>query len=732
MNFTIDYIKEAEAQEIIKFNADRTSITYVKQKISRNYNNPEEKVQAETYCKLILQYKYPESHIRQFVSVTVGSDTKQADIIVYNDENQKYPHIIVECKKEDISEQEFAQATNQAFSYAYATAGTLKYVWTTSGIKDAYYKFDKESNARETVSDIPHYGVEKLSAYKYAYNGGVTKDGQQLSPLEKVSESELTNIFKQAHQALWGGGELNPSEAFDELDKLIFCKIFDEKKYRDDGEPYDFQVIAVEPRNKTPEAKAKAEVETNQALLNRINSLYEEGRKIGESKNDPDIFKDDIKLNANKARTVVGYLQGIDLLNTDLDSKGRAFETFMGSFFRGDFGQYFTPRKIVSFIVDSLPITNESKVLDTSCGSGGFLLHALDKVRQEATTKYPNYKTDVRQNDRWKPFWHDFARNNLFGIEINEQIARTAKMNMIIHDDGHTNVVSADGLISPEDLRKRTDNPGFQEGTFDFIITNPPFGSVIKQTEKAYLHNFSLAAKNVDWLNPASKAAKRPSQSSEVLFIEQAGNYLRDGGYLAIVVPDGILTNSSMQYVRDYIGETFRIVAVVSMPQTAFMANGAGVKSSVIFLRKYSENEKLNRQGFKTKIQLSLLKESEEGKELFSLLENKEKELAKYAKIMKAAKKDGADNLDELKEKRLQISDNFDERIEKSREILSENYDVRYKKELSNYPIFMAIAEDIGYDATGKETGRNELEDISKELSKFINAIEDGKDHFFL
>jgi len=728
----IDYIRQGEAQGLIRFNSDKASVTYIHQQITRNYNNPEEKVQAEAFCKLVLHYNYPESHIRQYVAVTVGSSTKQADIIIYNDEHQKSPHIIVECKKEDVSEQEFIQGTNQAFAYAHATAGTLKYVWTTSGIKDAYHKFDKENESRETVSDIPQYGVKKLNAFKYAYNGGTTKEGQQLSPLEKVSEADLTNIFKQAHQALWGGGELNPSEAFDELDKLIFCKIFDEKKYRDHGEPYDFQIIAVEPKDKSPIAKAKAEAKTNNELLKRIKDLYEEGRQIGERKNDPDIFKDDIKLNASKARTIVGYLQGIDLLNTDLDSKGRAFETFMGSFFRGDFGQFFTPRKIVSFIVDSLPITNKSKVLDTSCGSGGFLLHALYKVRQEATTKYPNYREDVRQYDRWKPFWHEFAEHNLFGIEINEQIARTAKMNMIIHDDGHTNVVSADGLLSPLDLRTRTENTGFQEGTFDFIITNPPFGSIIKQTEKAYLHQYSLATKDVDWLNPASKAAERPSQSSEILFIEQAEKYLRDGGYLAIVVPDGILTNSSMQYVRDYIGETFRIVAVVSMPQTAFMANGAGVKSSVMFLKKYSESVKQNRQGIKNKLQLSLLCDSKEGTKLTLLLENKKKEISQYAKLIKAAEKESLDELEKLKEQRQQISDDFDEKIEKTREVLSENYDSRYKKELNDYPIFMAITEEIGYDATGKETGRNELEDIAKELAKFINTIEEGKDHFFL
>lgn len=726
------YTREGIEKKLIHITDDGNSITYIHHNITRNYRNPEEKVQAEIFCKLILWYNYPAEKIGLYVPVTDGSTKKQADIFVYNDDAHTSPFAVIECKKEDVSEQEFIQAVNQAFSYAYFTAGTIKYVWTTSGIKNAYFRFDKESSVRETVSDIPQYGVKKLSAYKYAYNGGTTESGQQLFPLTKVSESELTNIFKQAHQALWGGGELNPSEAFDELDKLIFCKIYDEKKDRDIGEPYDFQVIPVEPENHTEEAKAKAESETNVRLLKRLNALYEEGRRIGERKNDPEIFKDNIKLNAAKARTVVSYLEGIDLLSTDLDSKGRAFETFMGSFFRGDFGQYFTPRNIVSFIVDSLPITNRSRVLDTSCGSGGFLLHALDKVRKAATQRYPDHKKDVKQHERWWPYWHDFAENNLFGIEINEQIARTAKMNMIIHDDGHTNVVASDGLIPPEDLQQKTGNSGFRSNSFEFIITNPPFGSVIKQTEKAYLHQYSLAARDVDWLNPASKAADRPSQSSEVLFIEQAEQYLTDGGYLAIVLPDGILTNSSMQYVRDYIGDTFRIVAVVSLPQTAFMATGAGVKSSVLFLKKYSRTEKENRQAVRTEIQSFLLSESDNGMELFSLLEQKKKEIAKYNKLIRIAERDSDADSQRLKEVRQSVIDDFDEKIEKVKELLTDAYETQHKALLMNYPIFMAIAEDIGFDATGKETGKNELIPIAKELGKFIEAIENGKDCFFL
>jgi type I restriction enzyme M protein len=227
---TKEIILKGIKNQLIRINEDFSSITYIYQNITRNYNNPEEKVQAQTFCELILKYNYPVEQVRQFVKVTLGSSVKEADIIVYKDNQCNKPHIIVECKKETITEQEFKQAVNQAYTYAYATAGTVKYVWVTSGIKNEYYTVDKEVDSRENITDIPQYKINKLANYKFAKNGGVDKNGQKLFPLVKVEESELTNRFKQAHQALWGGGELNPSEAFDELDKLIFCKIFDEKK----------------------------------------------------------------------------------------------------------------------------------------------------------------------------------------------------------------------------------------------------------------------------------------------------------------------------------------------------------------------------------------------------------------------------------------------------------------------------------------------------------------------
>lgn len=714
-------VNEGIKNKLITLDDDGKYITYLSENKRRNYANPEEKVQTEAYLSLILIYNYPPHRIRQFVKVTMGSETKEADIVVYNDDACTKPHIVVECKKEDASEAEFGQAANQAFSYAQAVAGTIKYVWVTSKIKDAYFRVDKDSNTRSTEPDIPQYGVAKLAQYKYAKDGG-TVGGQRLFELEIVSQDELTRRFKQAHQALWGGGELNPSEAFDELDKLIFCKIWDERKPRKKGEPYSFQVFSEPKAYETEKEEARLQRENN-ALLKRIQGLYGEGRK-----KDKEVFKDDIRLSAAKCRTVVSYLESVNLGKTDLDSKGRAFEEFLGSFFRGDFGQYFTPRPIVKFIVDVLPITSESLVLDTSCGSGGFLLHALDKVRRQAGEYYPQAEGQPETAEHHR-HWHDFAEKNLYGIEINEQIARTAKMNMIIHDDGHTNVISADGLLPDDELCARSGNTGFAYNRFNFIITNPPFGSTVKQIEKAYLANYRMAAKEVDWLNPKSKAATRPNLSTEVLFIEQCHQFLVAGGYLAIVVPDGILTNSSLQYVRDNIEEDYRIVAVVSMPQTAFMATGAGVKSSVLFLKKLTKKQSEKIRNAKTALKDRIKEENAFTRELARLDKERDTQIKELRGFVnpdnltgKVLKESGA-----YLEWKKTVNNEFGEKLDALKERLLEVYESKRREVLDDYDIFMVIAENIGYDATGRATGTNELEVVAPELARFIAAIEAGE-----
>jgi type I restriction enzyme M protein len=292
-------------------------------------------------------------------------------------------------------------------------------------------------------------------------------------------------------------------------------------------------------------------------------------------------------------------------------------------------------------------------------------------------------------------------------------------MNMIIHDDGHTNVISVDGLLDETEVFKKTENKGFKYDRFDFIITNPPFGSSIKESEKSYLKNFYLGKKQVDWLDHKNgKITHRNNQSTEVLFIEQCYNYLTEGGYLAVVLPDGILTNSSLQYVRDAIEDWYRIVAVVSMPQTAFAATGAGVKSSVLFVKKHKKNHTNKLKGLKEKIQNDIKSEcryidkieqweQEKKKKIDSLdgFENEKSNLSN--KEIKAS--------EAYKEWKAEINQVYIDKIIELQEEMGFAYQEAKANKLPDYPIFMAIAENIGYDATGKSSAKlvskNELID---------------------
>lgn len=733
-------IDQGLAKGLIAFDADQKNITYKTQNKRLRYNDPEEKVRAGAYLSLVLEYGYTPEQIDIEVAVEHRVPNVFSDIVVYADKTLKKPLITVECKREEASQGEFDQGIEQAFGYA--NSMDAEFVWLTDGIRNNCYRRDRaapKERVANRLGDLPRPGGEVARA-KFV------KGGIGGFELKVVEENELTRIFKQAHDALWAGGKRNPAEAFDELDKLIFCKIWDERLKRKNGDPYNFQIFSDDKGD---------------ALKNRIHELYLEGRK-----KDAEVFKEDIRLSNAELQTVVGYLAATNLNKTDLDSKGRAFETFMTGFFRGEFGQYFTPRKIVQFIVDALPIDNESIVLDTSCGSGGFLLHALDKVRKQADGKAKEGYFDPSTPEGYKEhfdFWHDFAEHNLYGIEISEGIARTAKMNMIIHDDGHTNVIAADGLEGIDILRERSKNKGFKENGFDYIITNPPFGSKVKFAEKRYLENYALGKKGIDWIDAKLnninllRETVRDQQTTEVLFIEQCHRFLKPGGYLAMVIPDSILTNSSMQYVRNWIEEHWRIVAVVSLPQFTFAANGAGVKSSVLFLKKYGEATTAAIKAIKVKTKDDLFANATLGLALEALIEEKKATIKRGDSTIQQIENDLIAKLDALKAQgnltptdtrqlkaqaktditahketeaykdwQQATNDDYNERIANLRETLEDDFLAKVKQQLEDYPIFMAIAEDIGYDATGRPTATNELETVAIELAWFLEHLERG------
>lgn len=565
------FLKCAIADGLVKFTGEGKTerIEYLAADHSERWADPEEKVRAEFWAELIYKYEYRPERIRFEVKVPRRTPNDLADLVIYGDKDEelKAPYFVFECKRADVSDAEFAQSIEQACGNR-ANLGA-QFCGAIAGLTRRFLRFDKfppGERDKNILPDIPvRYG--NLPDWRF-YKNVSGKD------LAAVPREELRAAIRKCHQTLWEGGRRSPIAAFGEFCKIIFVKHRDEKNPdRKDGEPYTFQ---------------RRREETVDELAFRIRKLYTREQEL-----EPDVFTDKINVEPPILAQVVEHLEGISLDRTELDTKGVAFEEFMGGFFKGDFGQYFTPRELIGFAVEVLNPERKQVVLDPACGSGGFLLYALDHVRREADRRFPNHRTNAKQSIDHRTYWHDFAEKNLFGIEINEELVRVAKMNMIIHDDGHTNIVGHDALDFLDKITAIKDT--LKPGKFDLILTNPPFGSVVKRTEKGegYLEQFDLRnyiGKSTSGTEPKDRA----SIKTEILFLERVHSFLKPGtGRAAVVLPDGILTNSSLQGVRDWLLAHFQLLAVVSLPQFAFAHYDAGVKASIVFLRRLKDNEKV-------------------------------------------------------------------------------------------------------------------------------------------
>jgi len=542
------HIKRGAEKGIISFSDEQAKITYkCKRNYSTSFKNPEETIRAAYFVELVLDYSYPQKRIDMEVTVPRRTPEDRADIVVYEDDECMNTFLVVECKRDGITDAQFKQAIEQAFGNANSLRS--KYASVVAGNTRTAFdiaRFKPSERDKNVIADIPKkYG--EAPKYKFI-------KGDKERDLKVVSRDELIKALKKCHDTVWEGGKRAPTDAFDEVSKLLFCKLRDEK-YKVNGDIYDFQI---------------GTKETIEEVYKRVNTIYQKAKR-----EDEDVFREDIRVEPAIVYAVVEHLQELAINKIDLDAKGIAFERFMQDFFIGKMGQFFTPRNIVDFAVKMMNPKFHQKVIDPACGSGGFLLHVLDYLRTNAENNYDSIEA--------QRLWHEFALRRLYGIEINDQIARVCKMNMIIHDDGHTNIIGADSLENfsyIQSIRK-----DFKASEFDLLLTNPPFGAMVKSTEKDYLKNYELGR---------ISGRERNNQKTEILFIERCVNFVKpEMGRIAIVLPDGILTNSSLQYVRDYIMEHTQILAVVSLPQTAFTHYGAGVKSSLVFLRRKGQNEKL-------------------------------------------------------------------------------------------------------------------------------------------
>ncbi|MCY3866195.1 MAG: N-6 DNA methylase [Chloroflexi bacterium] len=538
------YLQRAIELGIVAINEKRDIVTYRLGRERRyTWSDPEELVRAELILELLFDYSYSPKRMLTEVPIPGRSPTIYADIVVFADERRSDPYITCEVASTSTNPSTRSQKIEQLFGYANALASKYAVYFDGKSTKTCWSLVGHGGleRTKNLINDIPsNYG----STPAYTFVQGSGRD------IEAVTGDVLLRVFDKCHSILWSGGKLDPSEAFDEMSKIMFAKLDDERR-TSNGMAYRLQW---------------GSYETDIMVADRVVESYNLAREY-----DTGVFTEDIRSEPHKIAAVVAQLQHISLEQTDPDAKGRAFEQFLGDVFRGKLGQYFTRRELVDFLVSIVSPELNDVILDPACGSGGFLIYSLKKIFSEIESRYQGNPQNIFRHKS------EFANNNVYGIEINEKIARVSMMDMVVNDDGHTNIQIASALSNSFANDRVTD------GRFTLVLTNPPFGDKVERGDidklgTAELDDFVLS-KNKSKVN------------SEILFLERCERFLCPGGRLGIVVPDGILSNPSQDYVREFLLTKFKILAVVKLPTFAFRASGSGIGTSLLFARKWRQWE---------------------------------------------------------------------------------------------------------------------------------------------
>lgn len=407
----------------------------------------------------------------------------------------------------------------------------------------------------------------------------------------RVADNEMLKVtFRRCHNFIHGNEGMPKDAAFWQFLYLIFCKMHDESLRAKQRQAWRRRFWAG-PREQF-EDKGRKEIRK------RIDSLFSEVKK--QYKN---IFRgnEEITLSDRALAFIVSELAKYDFTRTDVDAKGVAYQEIVGTNLRGDRGQYFTPRGVVKLVVEMLDPKEDERVLDPACGTGGFLVatlgHMLKKFREEQDTKPGQESTTefLSVHERLK----EYASNMVFGADFDPFLIRASQMNMVMAGDDrghlyHINSLEFPGGHLPQVKDAKKDLLPF--GSFDVVMTNPPFGSDIPITEKNILQNFELAH---NW-EPDGEGGFRntgvlkSSVAPEILFIERCLKWIKPGtGRMGIVLPDGILGNPAAEYIRWWIMREAQVLASVDLPVEAFIAEAnVNILTSLLFLRRKSEEEK--------------------------------------------------------------------------------------------------------------------------------------------
>jgi type I restriction enzyme M protein len=676
---------------------------------------PEEMVRQQYLKVLVEEYGFTPEHMAEEMEVTGrGSAQARADFIVWrtpqDKAGQNSPLIIVETKADNVTIDPavYAQGEN------YARLTNAPFFVTHNHRETRYWRVlhGKMPKQVEEIEGIPHADASD-------------KEIKELIERLKVfKEDEFADLLHQCHNVIRNREKRDPVAAFDEIAKILFIKVYVERELK--------------AKRKRQNLFSTAYLE-EQLGDNPLEDLFQKTK--GHYKTDR-IFEPDERLNLKTATglEIVRLLERYNLSDTSEDIKGIAFERFLGKTFRGEIGQFFTPRPIVEFMVRMLEPREGDVICDPASGSGGFLIRFFELVRQQiladADRQYREYKVLIEADRRLSAekkatmlrttfdeiqaaldhsrehsrLW-TLANRCIYGTDANDRMARTSKMNMIMHGDGHGGVHHHDGFLNVN---------GIFEGRFDIILTNPPFGANVEpsdtileeqvnlpdEAEREYSRIYGKpyrealarvrAAKGRPIASlfelPRGKGDKVGKTKTEILFIERCLHLLRPGGRLGIVLPEGIFNNPSLAYVREFCEDRARVLAVVSLPQETFYSSGASVKASLLFLQKFTEQEAASfsatREAAAAEVETKYVAAmARETTRLEAAIEAAKE--ARDAGARKAAQRERTGYVRGIEEKKTR----------EKRALLKERFD---------YPIFLYEAEKVGITATG-EPDANEL-----------------------
>jgi len=737
-------------------------------------STPEERVRQYYIAILANKYGYSLEQMDQELKVNNskrGQGKARADIVIWKSEqdkkDKKAAFIVVECKAENVK----VRVEDYYQGFNYASWAHAEFFVTTNEKETKYFNVD------------PAYLPQKLDEVVAIPTAKDVDDAARIEQIKNQTKlftrDEFTKTLRACHNIIRNNDKLSPEAAFDEISKLLFMKIrferdnkgmkvFTKQEYLDAAQNHE--------KNVRPGLKG-----TDLYALSYMQFLF---RTTKEFFKDDRLFddKDEINIRENSFIQILEKLETFNLSDTQDDVKGIAFEEFLGTTFRGELGQFFTPRTIVDFMTEILDPQEGEVICDPTCGSGGFLIKAFEYVREKIEADIRSKKDSLRLSIEGNDYdalpedkqvkishsidkmqaalnteldtgiegsrMYQLSRNCIYGTDANPRMARTSKMNMIMHGDGHGGVHHHDGLLNVN---------GIFEERFDVILTNPPFGQNVdrgqliseadkftdeemkKKYKKKYGAAYDEALKQVDDNIGESLLSLydlgNTSTLTEVLFMERCLRLLKKGGRMGMVLPEGVLNNKNLQAVREYFEGKAKIILICSIPQDVFIAAGATVKPSLVFMRRFTNDEESEYANCKSEAlaEVTALHQAEIDKleatiaKADALTESLKDDLKKAKTKLKQAKKDKKNTTSVETEITTIKKEQADNRLnkktaEKELKELYKQIDEETKpvvKKKFDYDIPIAKIDDAGITTTGAASEGNQLPQLVDEYSDY-------------